>query len=140
MTLTRRIRPPGKARQVVWIAARLTLSLWLAVMPALSLAQPATIIGPGVHASCHDWLAYRRADGMEWMVMWSWALGFLSGTALSGGADALRSTDADSVALWLDRFCRSQPHVHFLDAVTAFMGNKVPPAALNKSAKRPSRT
>lgn len=113
-------RPP-KAGQVVRITAGLTLSLWLVSLPRLSLAQPATVIGPGVHAYCGNWLAYRKADAMEWMVMWSWALGFLSGTAMSGGDDSLRGASADRVAHWLDQFCRAQPHARFLDAVNAFI-------------------
>lgn len=44
-----------------------------------------------------------------------WLTGFLSGAAFSSNIDVLKNTDAESVYLWMDNYCRS----HSLDTVTA---------------------
>jgi hypothetical protein len=77
-------------------------------------ADAVTILGSGVY-TCGKWVAERESDGKPLLVKWGWVLGYLSGLASASQRDVLAPVDADSIALWMDNYCRAHPldHVEF---------------------------
>jgi len=44
--------------------------------------------------------------------MEGWVMGFLSASADASGKDFLKDTDAKSIFLWMDNYCRANPLKH----------------------------
>ena len=59
--------------------------------------------------SCGTWIADKKAAGMEEVFDTSWFTGFLTGVAVATGKDALKGIDGNSVALWMDNYCKDHP-------------------------------
>lgn len=54
--------------------------------------------------SCGNWFEDTTRIGSK-----HWLNGFLSGVSVEKGKDILEVVDADSVFLWMDNYCRSNP-------------------------------
>lgn len=102
---------------------RLAVSLGLAGA-CIATAHAETQLGAGA-GSCGDWVARRNgADRMAEWRMQSWALGFLSGVGYANvqGLDPLRNITADTLFVWLDRYCATHVLAEFSsDALPAFI-------------------
>src|SRR2546425_748369 len=93
------------------------------VLVALSLeglAKPAlAVLTRGAGSSgCGEWVEARRsgtAGTPASINMEGWLLGFLSGAAYSSGKDTLRNTDASSLFLWMDNYCKANPLKKVMD-------------------------
>ena len=68
-------------------------------------AQALTMRGP---PSCGAWIK-ERSQGMVGLANLSWLVGFLSGLANGTNKDFIKGTDNDSLSLWVDNYCRSNP-------------------------------
>ena len=71
--------------------------------------------------SCGEWVSekeIRRADGLFLITQQQWILGFLSGYATRSNTDILKDIDADSIFLWVDNYCRTNPFKKLDDAGT----------------------
>jgi hypothetical protein len=81
----------------------------------IGLSQPAfpqakrfaTLIGPNEN-SCADWIERDRKSSQAYEL---WLTGFLSGLNISGDHkdDFLSGIKANSVYLWMDKYCRENP-------------------------------
>lgn len=57
--------------------------------------------------SCGSWSA-ARANKME-AVYRAWLDGYVSGIAVESNKNILSQTDSESLALWMDNYCKSNP-------------------------------
>jgi len=69
-------------------------------------AQTITVMGS---RSCGQWAAVSGDPTVERAVIKNWLTGFMSGLAMGQGKDILEQTDADSIYLWMDNYCRENP-------------------------------
>ena len=76
-----------------------------------------SIRGGGVE-SCGSWLQHRSRGGSSDM---QWALGYLSGVAVSSIFDPLAKTDGDGVWYWLDNYCSTHPERPLADGLDTFV-------------------
>ena len=65
-------------------------------------------------ASCGEWIQYRSPTsgtegGWRTLVSQSWLMGYLSGLAVGRNKNFMQNTDAQSIYLWMDNFCNSNP-------------------------------
>ena len=60
-------------------------------------------------ASCGVWIKERQEKGWPLVAKQNWLMGYLSGLAVENGKDFLRTTDAESIFLWVDNYCRANP-------------------------------
>jgi len=82
------------------IAALLTLGTWLN-------ANAVTVMGT---RSCGDWVKNaQEQNGWPRIAQTAWLGGFLSGKALGTGVDVLKGQSGESLFLWVDNYCRSNP-------------------------------
>jgi hypothetical protein len=91
-------------------------------MSRLAALLAASLLSFGIFAApveikgarnCGKWIEERRAansskdlNKIPVLITRSWFLGYLSGRAAQSGKDFLKSTDSDSIFLWLDNYCR----------------------------------
>ena len=70
--------------------------------------RSATVLG-AVENSCADWITAR--DGKNAQVYEFWLRGYLSGLNMSQdqSIDFLRGIKANSLELWMDKYCRENP-------------------------------
>lgn len=70
--------------------------------------------------SCGKWVEGRSNPGSYRNIgVISWLGGYISGMASMSGVDILKDRDADSVFLWVDNYCRSNPLENLSDAGNA---------------------
>lgn len=52
-----------------------------------------------------------RAQPNSWQAVGdgAWLVGFLSGIAVAKNSDFIKGTDGESILLWMDNYCRSNP-------------------------------
>jgi hypothetical protein len=71
-----------------------------------------TVLGPGSQG-CGEWVIRRADKDRFWVQKLSievWVLGFLSGVSTDNkGHDILGDVDAESLFLWIDNYCKSNP-------------------------------
>ena len=79
-------------------------SLWLGL--AATNAKAVAIKGG---ASCGTWVKESKVEGWPRLVNRSWLMGYLSGLVVESNRDVLRGTDAESLYLWVDNYCQSNP-------------------------------
>ncbi|RSZ47733.1 MULTISPECIES: hypothetical protein [unclassified Variovorax] len=84
---------------------RLAITILIALF-ATPFAHAVTI---KAMASCGKWISDREADGSVAITNAYWVMGFLSGQAVATGKEVLKGTDASSVMLWMDNYCRKNP-------------------------------
>ncbi|MBI5922759.1 MAG: hypothetical protein HY847_14090 [Betaproteobacteria bacterium] len=92
---------------------RLVITLMGVLLAANSSAAPVEIRGA---RSCHEWQEQARyaksateMNKVPLLVSKNWFLGYLSGRAEESGKNLLKGTDNDSIFLWLDNYCRTNP-------------------------------
>jgi hypothetical protein len=61
--------------------------------------------------SCRKWIEEKEMNKIPVLITMSWFLGYLSGRADESGKNFLKGTDSDSIFLWLDNYCRANPHI-----------------------------
>lgn len=89
------------------------------VIPPITAARAATIMGTGITISCGGWVEIRKTPskaGVE-----EWTLGYLSGVAMWTPASPLDGLDAAAVMVWLDNFCQQNPLVPYKLALDEFV-------------------
>jgi hypothetical protein len=59
--------------------------------------------------SCFYWLRDREPGGQSSYFNAMWLVGYLSGAAVHSDKDVLRSIDSESIAGWMDRYCKTNP-------------------------------
>jgi hypothetical protein len=85
---------------------RNTAFLFLALATAVPPAQAVIVRGM---PSCGTWVQTRQAGDMASIGNRLWLIGFLSGVAAGTQKDLLKTTDNDSITLWMDNYCRANP-------------------------------
>lgn len=83
-------------------------------------AQPVVVFGPADMPSCGAWTDARAKQRAEANAYQMWALGFLSGLNWARSptrGDVGRSTDAQGVLAWIDKYCLGAPLDSLLVAV-----------------------
>src|ERR1019366_4808859 len=60
-------------------------------------------------SSCGQWVQERQANGRPEDANRFWSLGYMSGRAVDSGMDLLKNTDAASIELWMDNYCKAHP-------------------------------
>lgn len=88
----------------------------LGIILAMGLSQPAfpqakrfaTVLG-AIDDSCADWVTAR--DGKNAQAYEFWLMGYMSGRNMSNdhSNDFLRGIKANSLELWMDKYCRENP-------------------------------
>lgn len=73
---------------------------------SLVIAKPVTILGI---TSCGNWVKARSEKDTLELVYRAWLHGYLSGIAVESEKDLLDATDSESLALWVDKFCKANP-------------------------------
>jgi len=93
--------------------SRLVLTVLGILLAASSVAAPVESRGS---RSCRDWQEQTRyakstteMNKVPLLISKNWFLGYLSGRAEESGKNPLKGTDNDSIFLWLDNYCRSNP-------------------------------
>jgi hypothetical protein len=87
---------------------RLVFSLSLILAASGAYADtPVTIMG---QPSCGEWVAQKK---LQWNNIrnQSWLAGYLSGLSVAYNADVLKRPDLESLALWMENFCKANPLV-----------------------------
>ena len=69
-------------------------------------AQAFTVRGT---MSCGVWVKDRQEKGWPMTANIAWLVGYLSGLASGSAKDILRTTDGESVLLWVDNYCQKNP-------------------------------
>ena len=80
--------------------------LILAMSVACLQAHAVTVKGA---PSCGDWVKDRKAGGWSSTANLGWLVGFLSGLSVASRNEALKDTNVESLSLWMDNYCRSNP-------------------------------
>jgi hypothetical protein len=80
----------------------------LAFTAILSASTPALALSTIGDMTCPKWTS-NRADPTTAVQSRSWLLGFMTGLAITSQTDVLQYTDAESVGLWMDNYCRAHP-------------------------------
>lgn len=65
---------------------------------------------------CGVWVTDRSAGLSRSVGNETWFIGYLSGLAVYSNKDILKDTDNDSLYLWVDNYCRSNPLKDISDA------------------------
>jgi len=85
----------------------ITMALCCLVLSATVFDAQAIIIRGGV--SCGTWVKERPEKQIGTALNQIWLVGFLSGMANESEKDVLRSTDNNSIFLWMDNYCQANP-------------------------------
>jgi hypothetical protein len=81
----------------------LTIAIGLMLSGVVTSASAVTLMGK---VSCGLWTVERTENRQGSKI---WLMGFLSGTVVATGKDVLDGTDADSLNLWMDNYCKANP-------------------------------
>lgn len=81
-------------------------------------AELIQIAGAG-NVGCGVWIADKNANNRRLLDGQTWVLGYLSGKAVTAGKDILRNTPDESLFLWIDNYCQSNPLSNIADASSA---------------------
>ena len=65
-------------------------------------------------ASCGSWVNEKSVTVNAAYQLW--LMGYLSGFAIGTGKDILKGTDSQSIALWVNNFCKANPLQDMSDA------------------------
>jgi len=80
----------------------------VAGMIILSVSTPSVALSTLGDMACPKWTS-NRADAASALRSRSWLVGFMTGLAVASQTDVLRDADAESIALWMDNYCRTRP-------------------------------
>ena len=73
----------------------------------LSTGASAAVTTLGVQ-SCGDWIQERsKSDAIRGDEIW--LVGYMTGVAIGTGKDFIAGTDALSIFIWMDNYCRANP-------------------------------
>jgi hypothetical protein len=92
------------------------------VLIASATADSAIIRGV---PSCGYWIQDREPGGRSSYFNAMWLVGYLSGAAVHSEKDILRSTDSESIAVWMDRYCNANPSKSVADGGEALFDELV---------------
>jgi len=71
-------------------------------------------------ASCKQWINSQSTQvHYEYM---SWLMGYLSGIAIQSDSNIFKTTNPDSIFLWMDTFCRNNPQNYIGDGAWQLSG------------------
>lgn len=68
--------------------------------------------------SCGDWAKHRKSDGLQKAVSHARITSFMSGMAIGSGVDILKDVSLESIYLWVDNYCQTNPFDNIYDAGT----------------------
>jgi hypothetical protein len=90
-------------------------------------ADKFTNYGQGMQ-SCGAWLA-SSTDKADRLFFTTWILGWVSAAGYYDAQGALRETDSDAIAAWVDNYCHAHPLDHIAVAAAALVTAlaKLPP-------------
>src|SRR6185437_7095736 len=79
------------------------------VVLALLLLAGAGVDGATIRGvpSCTYWLQDREPGGHSSYFNAMWLVGYLSGAAVHSDKDVLRAVDSESIAVWMDNYCKA---------------------------------
>ncbi len=80
--------------------------LFVALQLLMTSSFAVTVMGA---RSCGTWIESRKSGGISEIAPQAWIVGYLSGISVESGKDILASTDANSLYLWMDKYCRDNP-------------------------------
>ena len=80
--------------------------LGLVISAAAFEAQAVTLRGS---VSCGIWVKDREEKNLTAATHQRWLMGVMSGIAIGSNKDILKTTDAPSIFLWMDNYCRAKP-------------------------------
>jgi hypothetical protein len=88
-----------------------------------AIAQP-MVYGVGTQG-CGKYVAateqFRRGDSQAIYQYITWTSGFVSHASAVDGTEYFKNSDTDSIALWLENYCRAHPLEPFSTAVMELM-------------------
>ena len=86
------------------------LVLLLSVLVSVESTANSEIITLRGSPSCGTWIADNQKQN-EWpkMINQNWLIGFLSGLAVGSSNNSVIGTDNNSLNLWMDNYCKSNP-------------------------------
>lgn len=76
------------------------------ILLCFSICNTSNAVMMDGYATCGQWVS---EGGWAHKSDRAWILGYLSGKAASTGEDVLRNTDKESIALWMDQYCKNNP-------------------------------
>ena len=59
--------------------------------------------------SCGQWVANRTSHNVSQHFDSDWLTGMLTGMAVYSGVDILKDSEGESIFLWMDNYCKSNP-------------------------------
>lgn len=74
----------------------------------ISSACATPITTPDNGSSCGQWVSRADRPGFKNTIE-AWVVGYLSGIAFQSKSDMLNGSDAPSIFMWVDNYCRSNP-------------------------------
>lgn len=80
--------------------------LFVALQLLMTSSFAVTVMGA---RSCGTWIEARKSGGISELASEAWIIGYLTGLSVESDKDILASTDANSIYLWTDKFCRDNP-------------------------------
>lgn len=88
-------------------AKLIALGLAAAMAVACSSASAqATTMGA---RSCGLWVKHRSEKSISEAAARSWLVGYLSGLAVASNIDTLKNAESESLFLWVDNYCKTNP-------------------------------
>ena len=84
-----------------------SIALVAIALTTLSTQAPAVTVRGA--RSCGEWVEHRQEKTMSTLATEAWVVGFLSGIAIVRDKDFLKETDAPSIFLWMDKYCKANP-------------------------------
>ena len=100
----------------------------LAIVLLFIFASPiveAQTVGIRGGRSCGKWTNDRAKEGWSSIVNEAWTVGFLSGLAMKSGKNIHEHVDNDSIYLFIDNYCRTNPLKSITDASLALFDEVV---------------
>lgn len=106
------------------------------------------LAGPGIEAAtirgvpdCAYWLRDREPGGNASYFNAMWLVGYLSGAAVHSDRDILRTIDSESIAAWMDRYCKANSSSNIAEGsemLFAELAHHLPAAATNAVSPAPT--
>jgi hypothetical protein len=86
-------------------------SLTAAILSSMAAFAPqqASAVTTFGSSSCGVWVRERAEGKQSSQASRFWLAGYLSGLAVGRDRDVIGETDADSVFLWMDKYCKANP-------------------------------
>lgn len=97
--------------------------------PAVKEFHDYAVEGAGVK-SCESYQADRKEDGSMHYINLNWAKGFITGVNFihaetKGNPQLGEGLDLDALTLWIDKYCRNNPHAALSDASAALVNELI---------------